>query len=103
MILARHQPSSRLPNEESCPVPMELLALLLRADKESVRELAAILPDRQRARLAFFCYGRAHLQAVGTVVAGLCELPALLDAASSQAAGLALYAQSRPVVQAGMP
>jgi hypothetical protein len=53
------------------------------------------LLERERATLAVFCIGRAHLNAVGLAVAAECGLDHLTEAAGSSVAGSTLYAQSR--------
>jgi len=72
-----------------------VLSRLLRAKEQEIPEIVGQLPEHQRADLAVFCYGRGHLQEIGFAIAATCELPALMQAAPSNAAGNALFAQSR--------
>ncbi|MCZ7660199.1 MAG: hypothetical protein M5U07_21225 [Xanthobacteraceae bacterium] len=51
-----------IPNEAHCPVPNELIGRLYRAAAASVGDIVASLAPAQRAELALFCYGRAHLR-----------------------------------------
>lgn len=81
------------PNEPTCPVPIELLSLLLRAPDERVAEIAREMPALQRAALAVHCIARTHLRRVALVVAGECSEHTLWEAAGS--AGVALFEQSR--------
>jgi hypothetical protein len=53
------------------------------------------LSESERAALAVFCIGRAHLNAIGLAVAAQCSLDHLTEAAGSSVAGSTLYAQSR--------
>lgn len=53
------------PNEPACPIPLELLSLLLRSPAERVRELTGQMQDDDRASLALYCVGRAHMRALG--------------------------------------
>jgi hypothetical protein len=76
-------------------IPSELMHRLLRASANDVPMLVSDLSERQRAHLAFFCYGRAHLHATGLAIAATCDLPSLIAAAPSNGAATALYAQSR--------
>jgi hypothetical protein len=76
-------------------VSSELIHRLLRASEEDVPAIVSHLPDRQRARVAYFCYSRRHLHAIGLAIAATCDLPSLIGAAPSNGAGSGLYAQSR--------
>jgi hypothetical protein len=82
-----------VPNEEACPIPLDRLGMLMRStDTGDLAAIAALTPD-QRAELAFFCYRRAHLRALGLKIAALCELSVLQRFAGE--AGSALYRASR--------
>ena len=81
------------PNEAACPVPLELLALLLRSEEERVAVTVATLPMAQRAALATFCFSRCHMRDLGIQVASLCDEPALRAYAGT--AGEALFDYSR--------
>lgn len=61
------------PNKAQCPVPLELLARLLRISNEESGETILSLPERQRAELALFCYGRGHLRDLGLMIAAHCS------------------------------
>ena len=63
-----------IPNEATCPVPLEVLALLLRSDERVRAALIKEIPATVRARLAFFCYNRVHLRPLAFRIALLCEL-----------------------------
>jgi len=60
-----------------------------------VSEIVSRLLESERATLAVFCIGRAHLNAIGLAVAAQCSLDHLTEAAGSSVAGSTLYAQSR--------
>lgn len=81
------------PNEPACPVPLELLALLLRSSDEQVVEAIRELPPLQRATLAAYCVARTHMRRIALVVAAECSEHALYEAAGS--VGLALFEQCR--------
>ena len=72
------------------------------AAAHQVSEIAARLDAHERATLAVFCYGRAHLHSIGLALAAQCSLDHLSAAAGSQVAGGTLYVQSREV-PAGPP
>ena len=81
------------PNEALCPVPYELLALLLRSDAARVREVVLQLAPVHRASLAAFAYGRSHMRSLGLAVAAHCDEHSLYEVAG--AAGEALFEHSR--------
>jgi len=81
------------PNEAICPVPYELLGLLLRSNAERVREVVLQLPPLQRASLAAFAFGRSHMRSLGMTVASMCDEPSLSEVAGI--AGEVLFEQSR--------
>jgi len=78
----------------------EVLTRLYRAATQSVGEIVADLTASERARLAVFCYGRVHLNAVGLAVAATCDLDNLIVAAQSATAGRTLFTQAREVTSA---
>lgn len=80
-------------NEAKCPVPLELLALLLRSDETRVAETVLALPEPQRAALALYCFGRCHMRALGLLVGVHCGERALEAAGGS--AGLLLFRQAQ--------
>ncbi|WP_279480155.1 hypothetical protein [Aureimonas sp. SK2] len=81
------------PNEPTCPVPLELLALLLRSSEERVVETVRELPPLQRAALAAYCVARTHMRRIALVIAAECSEHALWEAAGK--VGLALFEQCR--------
>jgi hypothetical protein len=72
-----------------------VLGRLLRAGEAEIPAMVGHLPERQRAELALFCYSRAHLHQIGVVIAATCDLPSLVQAAPSTAAGHGIFEQSR--------
>jgi hypothetical protein len=60
-----------------------------------VSDIVANLGESERAKLAVFCYGRAHLNTIGLAVAAHCSLDHLMAASGSSVAGRMLHAQSR--------
>lgn len=71
------------------------LTRLYGAATASARAITADLTESERARLAVFCYGRAHLNATGLAIAATCGLEPLIAAAHSGTAGRTIFAQSR--------
>lgn len=74
------------------------------AATHSIAEIVADLTPSERARLAVFCYGRAHLNLIGLVIAATCGLEQLVAAAHSPTAGRTIFAQSHdPALTAAKP
>ena len=83
----------RIPQEESCPVPDQLLGELYRSSPDKLEGLIESVPVQTRAMLALYCYGRAHLQSIALAVAATCGEKHL--EAVGGPAGLALFKKSR--------
>ena len=79
--------------EDGCPVPVETLCRLYRTEAETLPNLVAIIPQRTRAHLAVFLYGRMHTRELGVRVAAMCEAALLMQIAGTL--GEVIYAQSR--------
>ena len=79
--------------EDGCPVPAETLGRLYRADAETLPHLVANIPQRTRAQLAVFLYGRTHTRELSVRVAATCEAALLMQTAGTL--GEVIYAQSR--------
>ncbi len=71
----------------------ELIGRLYRSSEEAVLEIAASISPRDRARLAVFCYGKAHLHGIGLTLASTCELAALTQVMGN-AVGQVIFNQS---------
>jgi hypothetical protein len=80
-------------DDEVCPIPEAFLAKLYVASEDSLMGLLDNVEPEIKAALAFFCYRRAHLQAVGLAVAASCEESELVSIGGR--AGTALFARSR--------
>ena len=79
--------------DEACPVSLETLGALYRADEEQLAEMLAGLPETTRAQLAVYLYGRSHTHELGIRIAAGCEVSTLRRAAGL--IGNVLYEQSR--------
>lgn len=84
---------SRLQNEDHGPVFEDIIGRLYRSSGQGIAEVVADFPEERRARLALFCYGRAHMRDIGLAIAATCDLGALDEAGA--AAGRALFMLSR--------
>lgn len=80
-------------NEEQCPIPEDILGQMHEANPADAAEVAAKLPEAQRAQLAAFCYERRHLHHLGLVIASTCGQLALRKAFGL--AGDVVFKQSR--------
>ncbi|HVI28672.1 hypothetical protein [Hansschlegelia sp.] len=66
-----------------CPVSLELLGRLHRADPSLISEMVRPFSEGQRARLALFCYSRSHLRDVAMTIAASCEAGSLVRLAGT--------------------
>ncbi len=80
-------------NEDSCPVPEDLLGKLHQHPLAQAAEIVRDIPEAQRARLAAFCYNRRHLHKLGLIVASTCSAT-VLEAEAGSVGGV-IYHQSR--------
>ncbi|MCJ2101186.1 hypothetical protein, partial [Methylobacterium sp. E-046] len=76
-----------------CPVPLELVAQLTRAEPDARLSLLDGLTEMTRARLAVWLYGRSHTHEIGVRVAATCEEATLRNIAGL--VGSQLYELSR--------
>ncbi|MDP4026095.1 hypothetical protein Q8W71_26045 [Methylobacterium sp. NEAU 140] len=65
-----------------CPVPLDVLGRVTRAESEELAAALDGIPEATRARLAVWLYGRSHTHEAGVRVAVTCE-----DAALRRVAG----------------
>lgn len=82
---------------ETCPVSLELLTALYRAEPGKIGGMIADLTGQQRAQLAIYCYGRAHFRELGLAIAANCDAAALVNFAG--VVGQVLSRQSRGRIQ----
>jgi hypothetical protein len=76
-----------------CPVPIDTLSRLYRADPETLSDQLEGIPEATRARLAVYLYGRSHTRQLGVQIATTCEGSSLRRVAGF--AGNALHDLSR--------
>ena len=80
-------------DSDDCPVTEELIGRLYRSSQHEIHDVVAPLPMTQRAKLAAFCYCRAHLRDIAMAIAATCDLETLMTAGGR--AGNFLFEQSR--------
>ena len=90
----RFAPSNVIDHDDYAAMS-EALACLYQAAAHGVGDAVASLSASERAKLAVYCYGRAHLNAIGLAIAAQCDLEQLIGASGSTTVGEALFAQSR--------
>jgi len=90
-MIFQGSPGGRDLNEASCPIPEHVFSTIHRATPREALSIARLLPDLQRAKLALFCYARAHLRDAGRAIATACADNDLLR--EGGAAGQALIEQ----------
>lgn len=66
-------PTSGAEPDAVCPISMEELGELYRADEYDLPLLLARMPPLTRARVAVFCYRKSHTHQLGLKIARLCE------------------------------
>ena len=87
----------RAESDAICPVPLEKLGELYRADPDAILSLVGEMPEDGRIRLAMFCYGRAHLRDIGLSIAALCGEQRMVEMAGVM--GQVLASQCRAKVR----
>lgn len=60
-----------------CPVSLELVTRIIRADPAALAGLLDGIPEAIRAQLAIWLYGRSHTYEIGVRVAANCEAVSL--------------------------
>jgi hypothetical protein len=83
----------RLPEEEICPVPDDVLGALYRASPHGLDALIATVSPETRAMLAIYCYRRSHLASIGLAIAASCDEYDLSTAGGQF--GAVLFAKAR--------
>lgn len=71
----------------------DLIGRLYSSGVGNVAEVLSSASNAQKARLALFCYERAHMRAIGLAVAATCDEASLIEAGGKL--GEAIYAQAR--------
>jgi len=78
---------------ESCPVPDQMLGEIYRSSAHGLEELIATVSPTARVLLALFCYRRSHLESIGLAIAATCEKDELTFFGGN--AGAMLFERSR--------
>jgi hypothetical protein len=85
-------PTSGAEPDAVCPISMEQLGELYRADDYDLPLMLAAMPADLRARVAVFCYRKSHTHQLGLRVARSCERDDLVRVAEEL--GAVIYGQA---------
>lgn len=86
-------PERRMFEDEACPVSVDVLGDMYRANPHGLNELIASVPSTVRGMLAMYCYRRAHLASIALAIAATCEEDDLTRYGGN--AGSVLFSKSR--------
>ena len=79
-------------SDEACPVSDDFLGDLYRSGEHGLSLLVGGVGSETRAKLALYCYRRAHLHDIGLAIAATCSEA---DLESLGTVGAVLYSRSR--------
>jgi hypothetical protein len=85
-------PTSGAEPDAVCPISMDELGELYRADEYDLPLLLAAMPADLRARVAVFCYRKSHTHQLGLKIARACERDDLVRIAEDL--GSVIYGQA---------
>ena len=85
-------------SEANCPIPVDMLGQLYRAEPVKALDIVEDLPESQRIELALFCYGRAHLRPLAMSIAGTCDATKLVRNAGNVGEALAIQCRQGGLV-----
>lgn len=80
-------------SDERCPISEHTLGEMYRANPHGLAGLIDTVSPDLRARLALYCFRRAHLTSIGLAIASTCEKDDLTAVGGN--AGSALFERSR--------
>lgn len=99
--MTQSHPTSGAEPDPACPVSLDLLGEVYRADEYDLPGILAAMPATTRARLAVYLYGKSHMHQLGLRVARACERDDLVRVAGeigSVVHGQAQMKAPRPTV-----
>lgn len=101
--MTQAHPTTGATADPECPVPLELLGRVYRADEYDLPYILEEIPALDRAKLAAYLYGKSHMHQLGLRVARHCERDDLIQAVGEIGAvihGQAHLKPSSPTVEA---
>ncbi len=87
--------------DAACPVSLDVLGQLYRSDVHARSEMLLAVPEGQRARLALFCYNRAHFRELAVAIAATCDPEALVALAGTVGEVLSVQCRAAQVTKSG--
>ena len=91
--MTQAHPTTGATVDPECPVSLELLGEVYRADDYDLPYILERIPSLTRAKLAAYLYGKSHMHQLGLKVALACEREDLIQAVGE--IGSVIYGQSR--------
>ena len=91
--MTQAHPTTGATVDPECPVSLELLGEVYRADDYDLPYILERIPALTRAKLAAYLYGKSHMHQLGLRVARECEREDLVRVADE--IGSVVYGQSR--------
>lgn len=91
--MTQSHPTSGPVADPACPVSLDLLGEVYRAEADDLPELLATIAEPTRSKLAVYLYGKSHMHQLGLTVARACEREDLVRVAGE--IGSVVYGQSR--------
>lgn len=89
--------------DATCPVSLDLLGQLYKADEHGRSEILVALSEAQRARLALFCYNRAHFRELAVAIAATCDPEMLVALAGTVGEVLSVQCRAAQTKKAVVP
>ena len=90
--MSQAHPTTGATVDPECPVSLELLGEVYRADDYDLPYILETIPALTRAKLAAYLYGKSHMHQLGLKVARACERDDLIRAAGE--IGSVIHGQS---------
>ncbi|GJE27117.1 hypothetical protein [Methylobacterium organophilum] len=90
--MTQAHPTTGATVDPDCPVSLELLGEVYRADEYDLPYILEKIPPLTRAKLAAYLYGKSHMHQLGLKVARACERDDLVRAVGE--IGAVIYGQS---------
>ncbi len=91
--MTQAHPTTGATVDPECPVSLERLGEVYRADEYDLPYILEEIPALTRAKLAAYLYGKSHMHQLGLKVARACERDDLIRAVGE--IGSVIYGQSR--------
>ena len=101
--MTQAHPTSAAEPGATCPVSLELLGSVYRADEYDLPELLETIPPLKRAQLAAYLYGKSHMHQLGLKVARECSRDDLVRVAGEIGSVIHGQAHLKPAPAAAAP